>query len=396
MSNVYRQNPDLVGFQSLAGGAVLPVGDYPGGCPEGRAAGRPTSVAAVYAKQKQDVGAPLPSGGDMSGWAAYLPYLEWPSLGEGGTPLIELESTDLGRLWIKAEWMNPTGSHKDRMSPLAVARAVEVGASGIICASSGNAGISMACYAAKAGLASRVIVTASLPKPVRRALATYGADVVVAENSLDRWRVMEEAVKHEGWFPLTNYLLPPVGSCAWGVEGYKTVAFELAAECREGLDAVIVPTARGDIIWGIAAGFATLAQRGQWNHPLPKLVAVEPFPRISKVLRHEAVITDQFPGSTRQASIAGTTATDQSLRAVVDTGGTALVIADELADAAQHDLAQRSGIYLELCAAAPYAAIPHLLAQGHLAGTDRVVLIGTSAGYRDPVAVDAATFRVPA
>ena len=31
MSNVYRQNPDLVGFQSLAGGALLPVGDYPGG-----------------------------------------------------------------------------------------------------------------------------------------------------------------------------------------------------------------------------------------------------------------------------------------------------------------------------------------------------------------------------
>ncbi|MCW3638101.1 MULTISPECIES: threonine synthase [Burkholderia] len=396
MSNVYRQNPDLVGFQSLAGGALLPVGDYPGGCPEGRAAGRPTSVAAVYAERNEQDDTLPPAGSDMSRWGAYLPYLDWPSLGEGGTPLIELESSDLGKLWIKAEWMNPTGSHKDRMSPLAAARAVEVGASGIVCASSGNAGVSIACYAAKAGLASRVIVTASLPKPVRRALATYGADVVVAENSLDRWRVMEEAVKNEGWFPLTNYLLPPVGSCAWGVEGYKTVAFELAAECSEGLDAVIVPTARGDIIWGIAAGFAMLAKRGQWHHPLPKLIAVEPFPRISKVLDLQADITDQFPGSTRQASIAGTTATDQSLRAVVDTGGTALVISDDMADVAQHVLAQQSGIYLELCAAAPYAAIPRLLAQGHLARTDRVVMIGTSAGYRDPVAVDATTMRVPA
>ncbi|WP_342959751.1 threonine synthase [Paraburkholderia azotifigens] len=333
----------------------------------------------------------------MLQWGSYLPYLEWPSLGEGGTPLIELESTcGVNKLWIKAEWMNPTGSHKDRMSPLAVARALEVGADGIICSSSGNAGISMACYAAKAGLASRVIVTASLPKPVRQALATYGTDVVVAKNSLDRWRVMEEAVAKERWFPLTNYLLPPVGSCAWGVEGYKTVAFELAAECRNGLDAVIVPTARGDIIWGIAAGFAMLAKQGQWNGPLPKLIAIEPFPRISKVLQNEAVITNEFPGSTRQASTAGTTATDQSLRAVVETGGTALAISDEMAAVAQRDLAKKFGIYLELCAAAPYAAISHLLAQGSLAPTDRVVLIGTSAGYRDPIAMDATTSRVPA
>ena len=395
MSNVYGQNPSLLGFRSLAGGALLPVGDYPGGSPEGRASGQPTSVAAVYAEPVGTREA-LPTGGDMRKWGPYLPYLDWPSLGEGDTPLFELESTCLSKLWVKAEWMNPTGSHKDRMSPLAVARAVEVGAQGIICASSGNAGISMACYAAKAGLASRVIVTASLPKPVHRALATYGADVVVAENSLDRWRVMEEAVTKEGWFPLTNYLMPPVGSCAWGVEGYKTVAFELATACKEGLDAVIVPTARGDIIWGIAAGFAMLAERGHWNEPVPKLIAVEPFPRISKVLQSEAVITDQFPGATRQASIAGTTATDQSLRAVIETGGTALVVTDEMADVAQRDLAHQYGIYLELCAAAPYAAIPSLLAQGLLTKTDKVVLIGTSAGYRDPLAVEAVTTRVAA
>ncbi|MBN6207476.1 pyridoxal-phosphate dependent enzyme [Ralstonia pickettii] len=385
MSNPYGRNPALLGFRSLAGGALLPVGDYPGGCPDGRAAGRPTSVTAVYAEQTREPEG-LPAGSDMRQWAPYLPYLEWPSLGEGGTPLIELESTCLRKLLIKAEWMNPTGSHKDRMSPLAVARAIEVGAQGVICASSGNAGISMACYAAKAGLASRVVVTPSLPKPVHRALSLYGAEVVVAEHSLDRWRVMEEAVTKDGWFPLTNYLLPPVGSCAWGVEGYKTIAYELASACKDGLDAVLVPTARGDTIWGIAAGFTMLLQRGHWKAPIPKLIAVEPFPRISKVLQNEAAITDDFPGTTRQVSIAGTTATDQSLRAVVQTSGTALVVTDEMADVAQRHLALKHGIYLELCAAATYAAIPRLLAQGHLARADKVALIGTSAGYRDPTA----------
>ena len=391
---MYRRNPALLGFRSLAGGELLPIGDYPGGCPTSRDAGRPTSVAAVYAQSRDAVQAPKT--GDMLQWRRYLPYLEWPSLGEGGTPLIELEPSGLGKLWIKAEWMNPTGSHKDRMSPLAVARALEVNARGVICASSGNAGVSLACYASRAGLASRVIVTPSLPKPVQRALTTYGTEIVVVESSLARWRVMEQAVTEEGWFPLTNFLLPPVGSSAWGVEGYKTVAFELAAECDEGLDAVIVPTARGDIIWGIAAGFSVLAEQGLWKGRVPKLIAVEPFPRISKVLRHEAAISDQFPGSTRQASIAGTTATDQSLRAVVDTGGTAIVVSDEMADDAQRDMADKFGIYLELCAAATYAAIPRLLAEGHLANTDKVALIGTSAGYRDPIALEATTSRVTA
>lgn len=385
MANPYRRNPALLGFRSLAGGALLPVGDYPRGCPDGRAAGKPTSVAAVYAEQRRGPEG-LPAGSDMRQWGPYLPYLEWPSLGEGGTPLIELESTCLRKLLIKAEWMNPTGSHKDRMSPLAVARAIEVGAQGVICASSGNAGISMACYAAKAGLASRVVVTPSLPKPVHRALSLYGADIVVAGHSLDRWRVMEEAVTKDGWFPLTNYLLPPVGSCVWGVEGYKTIAYELASACKDDLDAVVVPTARGDTIWGLAAGFARLVQRGHWKAPIPKLIAVEPFPRISKVLQNEAAITDDFPGATRQVSIAGATATDQSLRAVIQTSGTALVVTDEMADVAQRELAHKHGIYLELCAAAAYAAIPRLLAQGYLARTDKVALIGTSAGYRDPSA----------
>ncbi|CAD6560758.1 Threonine synthase [Paraburkholderia sabiae] len=370
---------------------MLPVGDYPGGCPDSRLAGRPTSVAAVYASTSGVV--PPNDKQDMRRWGPYLPYLDWPSLGEGGTPMIELRSPSLKRLWVKAEWMNPTGSHKDRMSPLAVARALEVNAGGIVCASSGNAGVSLACFASRAGLASRVFVTPSLPKPVQRALTTYGTEIVVVENSLERWRVMEKAVHEEGWFPLTNFHLPAVGSCAWGVEGYKTVAFELANDCRDGLDAVIVPTARGDIIWGIAAGFFSLAGQGHWKGKVPKLIAVEPFPRISKVLRNEALIGDEFPGSTKQASIAGTTATDQSLRAVVDTGGTAIAVSDESAAQAQRHLADQFGIYLELCAAAAYAAIPQLLADGHLVEADKVALIGTSAGYRDPIALDITTSR---
>ena len=155
----------------------------------------------------------------MSDMGEWLPYVRWRGLGEGGTPLLDLPpSAPVGRLLLKAEWMNPTGSHKDRASPLVLARAIEIGARGIACASSGNAGVSVAAYAALVGLPCRVIVTASVPASVRRRLALHAADVIEATSSQNRWSLLATLAR-DGWYPATNYSLPASGSSAWGVEG---------------------------------------------------------------------------------------------------------------------------------------------------------------------------------
>jgi threonine synthase len=375
------RNPELLGFRPLDGGPDLPVGDWPEGCPRARAAGAPTSLAAIYAPRPRAL---PPAGARMEAAGVWLPYLRWAGMGEGGTPLIALPvPAPFGGLAVKAEWMNPTGSHKDRMSPLVVARAREIGARGVVCASSGNAGISLAAYAARAGIACCVVVTPAVPDTVRRALHAYGARVLGAAESLARWRLAAKLAA-EGWYPATNHALPAVGSSAWGVEGYRTLAFEIAAEMPEGVDAVLVPTARGDTIWGLASGFAALRQAGLWRHAGPRLIAVEPFPRLSAVLAGHARTTDAFPGATRQASTAGATTTDQALRAVRRTGGAAIVVEDAAAEAAQSELAARHGVFLELCAAACFAALPAAAAE--LPPGARVVLIGTSAGTRDATA----------
>jgi threonine synthase len=375
------RNPELIGFRPLDGGPVLAVGDWPEGCPRARAAGTPTSLAALYAPGPRRL---PPAGARMAAAGPWLPYLAWAGLGEGGTPLISLPPpAPLSACMVKAEWMNPTGSHKDRMSPLVVARAVETGAPGIACASSGNAGLSLAAYAARAGLPCRVVVTASVPQAVRRALLAHGAQLVEAPDSPARWALLARMVREEGWYAATNYALPASGSSAWGVEGYRTLAFELAAEAPpEGWDAVLVPTARGDLISGLALGFAALHEAGLWPHQGPRLVAVEPFARLSAVLAGEARVTDSFAGTTRQLSTAGATTTDQALRAVRDTGGTAIAVPDAAAEAAQVELAARHGVLLELCAAATWAALHRLLDTGWLREGARAVLVGTSA--RDP------------
>lgn len=89
-------------------------------------------------------------GGGLDRWAPLLPPLAAPGLGEGGTPLIEVETG----VYIKDESRNPTWSHKDRMNRCTVSAAVAAGAPGIVVASSGNHGASAAAYAARATCAA--------------------------------------------------------------------------------------------------------------------------------------------------------------------------------------------------------------------------------------------------
>jgi threonine synthase len=322
----------------------------------------------------------------MAGWAGWLPYLSWPSLGEGGTPALSLPRfaapLDLSGLWLKAEWMNPTGSHKDRMTPLALARALEVGARGVACASTGNAALSLAAYAAAAGIPARIVTTAAMPSALRTTLIETGAVLDDAPDALARWAALGTLAR-DGWYSVTNHALPPVGSSAWGVEGYKSVAFELAADPGGPIDAVLVPVARGDLLWGIGAGFAALARAGLWQHPIPRLYAVEPFPRLTRVLAGVAKTTELFTGRTCQGSIAGATLTDQALRAVRDSEGGAVVVDDAAALPARRALA-RHGLALELCAAATLAAADVLRSDGALRAGARVVAIGTAAAWHRP------------
>src|SRR5690242_11177787 len=102
--------------------------------------------------------------GVISRYRNYLPVGEGSAivtLGEGSTPLVfapRLSERIGGRVFIKCEGLNPTGSFKDRGMTVAVSKAVERGADALICASTGNTSASAAAYAARAGLTCAVLV----------------------------------------------------------------------------------------------------------------------------------------------------------------------------------------------------------------------------------------------
>jgi threonine synthase len=372
-----------MGFQCLRCEAVFGVIDLWEGCPHCLAAGYPSSVTARYSRRP----ATLSNGASgLFRFSDWLPYREFPSLGEGGTVLLPLDvvapEMGKGRMFLKNEGSNPTGSHKDRMSCLAVARAAAVGAKSVIAASSGNAGVSLAAYAAAAGLPCEIVATADCNPAYRRAMQMAGAKVVATHDSLERWRYMRERVFGDGFFPVTNYLLPPVGSNPFGVEGYKTIAFEIFEQLGNvAPDSILAPTDRADLAWGLYCGFRDLLAAGLTNK-LPRLFAVEPFPRISAVVEG-ADYRKEFKGRTSMLSIAGTTVTFQGIEAIRRTNGSAVVARDEDVIRDQ-ELMARNGIYLELSCACVLTGMRQLRRSGRVASDDIVVAIGTSSGFKDP------------
>ncbi|HEY0188246.1 MAG TPA: pyridoxal-phosphate dependent enzyme [Cellulomonas sp.] len=310
------------------------------------------------------------------------------SLGEGGTPLVPVPrvgaEAGVPALYVKDESRNPTWSYKDRLAAVAVTKAVQQGHGTVVVASTGNHGAATAAYAARAGLRCVALTVASVPETMKTLMQSYGADVVAFDDPRDRWTVMRAGVEQRGWVPVSGYLSPPSGSNPFGVDGYKTIAYEIVEQLGgRAPDVVVAPVAYGDGTAGMARGFADLVALGVVDR-VPRMVAAEPFGP------HEAALRDGFrPGAAVPAgptvafSIGSSTATWQAWHALRSTGGAAATADDRQVMAAQARLAATEGLYLEASSVITLAVLPTLVERGVVAPQDTVVLLGTSTGLKD-------------
>ena len=364
-----QMNPGLSGLRCIRCASLWSPGDYPEGCPSCLAAGHPATLECQYDASPLDRAIPLP-------------VLAPVTLGEGRTPSLEAaelaHAEGVSRLWIKCESANPTGSHKDRMSAQLVSRARLAGATRVAAASSGNAGVSLAAYCAAAGLQADIAITRNCPPLQREAMERFGARLRAFEDSLGRWPYVADLCRNQGAFAGTNYLNPPVGTHPYGVEGYKPIAQEILDDCGLPTD-IIVPTARGDLLWGIFLGWQHLLRDGRIAR-LPRLHAVEPYARLSRA-RETGDARGQWESATDQYSIAGGTCTLQALEALARSGGAPVEVSDAQAAQARQRL-ERMGLGAELSSAAALAAVSRLRLAGKLDAESSVVLMLTSDGRR--------------
>lgn len=327
---------------------------------------------------------PLPHGAAPSGlwrWPVLVPGTATPvSLGEGDTPLVPPGPGYPGLgpdVLVKDERANPTGSFKDRMAATAVTYAREQGFDTMAVASSGNAAVATAAYAAAAGLGCVVLGTGSWSSAaVAPALGRLGADVRLAGSHLDRWRLLELGVRHDGWFPVSNYRVPPLGSHPVGVRGYRTLAYETA----EGLgwsvpDWFVLPVSRGDALCGVVAGFRELVAAGRINR-VPRMLAVVRFPSLRDAVWQGAdqPRASEVPNLVEAVSISDPQATAAAALAVRSTEGDVLVV-DDAVLAAERDTAAAAGWLVELSSAAAFVGARALRHRGE---TGRVVALVTA------------------
>src|SRR5271154_956216 len=189
------------------------------------------------------------------------------SLGEGWTPLVTRQ-WDGATVRFKLESQMPTGSFKDRGTAVVINHLLEVGVGPIHEDSSGNAGASIATYAAACGIPCRIYVPAAAPRAKLVQIAVAGADVRAIPG--DRQAVTEAAfaASDESFYASHNWH-------PYFIEGTKTLAFELWEQLGFRLpDNILVPTGYGSNILGLDRGFDELEKTGEIT-ARPRLFAVQ-------------------------------------------------------------------------------------------------------------------------
>jgi threonine synthase len=181
------------------------------------------------------------------------------TLGEGRTPMIEH-----GRFLLKLEFLNPTGSFKDRGAAMSVSRALMAGWSTIIEDSSGNAGIATAAYAARAGLKVKIYAPADAPQGKLRLIRAFGATLETAKSRDEAHRKALE----DGDGVYVGHVVEPMF-----IEGVKDMALELATSGIK-FDALVVPVSSGTLFLGLYKGFEELVRIGLLDS-IPTMIPVE-------------------------------------------------------------------------------------------------------------------------
>jgi len=382
----------IVGFACIRCGASYPTtfDIDSSGCPACHGTA-PANLKPIYASPADPRSIPASAPRSLWRYAHMLPCAlkDAVSLGEGQTPLIE--ATRIGRtlgvpnLFIKDEGRNPTWSHKDRFSTVAVSVARAQGAQVVATASSGNAGASLAAYAARAGM--RCVVT-TFPGSTGAMLAQirkYGATVLPLVNRMDRWTLLAEAATRHGWFIASPFRAPVVGSHPLGIEGYKTIAYELV-EQSDGVapDWCVLPVCYGDALSGVWAGFQELFAQGMISS-LPRMVAAEVHGSLTRALAtgSDRLEERSIAFESLAVSIGAPRSAYQALKALRDSSGCAVLVTNDRLVDMQEQLAASEGIFAELTSVTPLLAIARLRRDGVMAPEERVVAVITASGLKD-------------
>jgi threonine synthase len=323
-------------------------------------------------------------------WQELLPVLEERfrfTLGEGDTPMLRVDrlgcEIGLQHLYVKDESGNATGSFKARGLVAAVSKAVELGVREFVIPTAGNAGSALAAYAARSGTKAHVYMPADTPLPIQAEVRMYGTDLHLVNGLIsDAAKEAAAEAKAHGWFDVSTFKEP------FRVEGKKTMGLEVAEAFHWELpDVIIYPTGGGTGLVGMWKAFQELEEMGWIDSKRPRMVSVQstgcaPVVRAFSENRERTEPWQNAETIAYGLRVPNAFADRLILRALRESGGTAISVSDADILAAQQQLSRLEGTFAAPEGAATVAAAAELFSRKLISASEKVVLFNTGTGLK--------------
>ncbi len=309
------------------------------------------------------------------------------TLGEGWTPLLKADrlaaATDVNTILIKDEGVNPTGSFKARGLGAAVSKAKELGQTRLTMPSAGNAAGAMSAYAAAGGMEAHVFMPKDAPIANKVECEAYGARLTLVDGFItDAGQMSQRAAEELGLFDVSTLREP------YRAEGKKTMGYEIVEQMGfEVPDVIVYPTGGGTGIVGIWKAMDEMEELGWIGSERPRMVCVQAAgcaPLVAAFEKGEE-FAEPFPDPhTLAAGMRVPAAIGDFLviRAVRESGGTAVTVSDEEMVDGMVEMARMEGVFAAPEGGATLAAMRKLIDGGLISRDERVVLLVTGNAHK--------------
>ena len=307
------------------------------------------------------------------------------TLGEGNTPVIKMEKISkligLDNLFTKLEFLNPTGSFKDRGSQIMLSVISENKIHEIVEDSSGNAGASISAYCARVGVKANIFVPSSAPLAKVEQIKVYGGNIHKIEGPREN-----ATIEAFNYCKENNLIYASHNASPYFLEGIKTFAYEVFNQCSNNFpDHIVIPVGNGSLILGTFFGFKELYEAGLINK-IPKLHAAQSA-NIMPIA--SAFNGEDWNDSMATHTIAGGISSInpprklQILNALKQSKGTALAISDKEILRYQKLLSTLEGLYIEPTSAVAFAAIEKMFFDKTINISENILVPITGLGLKD-------------
>ena len=319
-----------------------------------------------------------------------LPLDEDPKVGlaTGFTPLLRADRLarviGVKELYLKNDSVNfPTLSFKDRVTAIAVNKALEFGLEAVGCASTGNLANSLAANAAAAGLPAWILIPDDLEAAKVSATLVYNPNVIAVHGNYDDVnRLCSQIADRYGWGFVNVNLRPYYG------DGSKSVGYEIAEQLGwQSPDAVVVPMAGGSLITKIMLGMKEFERLGLLEGPVRTRIfgaqATGCNPISAAVKRSSRDIRPVKPRTIAKSLAIGSPADGYyACGTILDSGGWAEDVSDVEVVENIKLLAETEGIFTETAGGVALGVTRKLIEQGRIEPEDRTVIAITGNGLK--------------